>query len=82
MYWNLFYSTLCVWLNMININMRFIEINEISLYHKMPYRLTLTWDVLKLHGNIGVTTATARLTLTWDVLKCVTTVLCCRCVND
>ena len=44
--------------------------------------LTLTWDVLKLHGNIGVTTATARLTLTWDVLKCVTTVLCCRCVND
>ena len=62
--------------------MRCIEITLKMCLLNLTSRLTLTWDVLKLHGNIGVTTATARLTLTWDVLKCVTTVLCCRCVND
>ena len=45
-------------------------------------RLTLTWDVLKFIFSLAFDRFKYRLTLTWDVLKCVTTVLCCRCVND
>ena len=33
------------------------------------YRLTLTWDVLKLTFHNTLRLKTVRLTLTWDVLK-------------
>ena len=56
--------------DLININMRCIEIIERKWEQWDRYRLTLTWDVLKWHNVMLITRILRRLTLTWDVLKC------------
>ena len=55
--------------NMININMRCIEIRLMTLYCMIYTRLTLTWDVLKWSPNYNPAAIRRGLTLTWDVLK-------------
>ena len=55
--------------NLININMRCIEIYYPSSEQELLQGLTLTWDVLKLIYPLTNLTIAMRLTLTWDVLK-------------
>ena len=69
MYWN------AIWLgtgrtdDVININMRCIEILLNTYCMCYYYGLTLTWDVLKLIFSCRHIKHPLGLTLTWDVLK-------------
>ena len=56
--------------DMININMRCIEMHTICICEMTYIGLTLTWDVLKYLCNSSIIYKNPRLTLTWDVLKC------------
>ena len=47
MYWNTMVVALAQYNNMININMRCIEIGKGVKHGALLKRLTLTWDVLK-----------------------------------
>ncbi len=49
--------------------MRCIEIKLVLTFTNVNYRLTLTWDVLKLAHIFLIQCAYDWLTLTWDVLK-------------
>ena len=49
--------------------MRCIEIKLVLTFTNVNYRLTLTWDVLKLAHIFLIQCAYNWLTLTWDVLK-------------
>ena len=40
-----------------------------AVHSEKFYRLTLTWDVLKLKANKNMILQLTWLTLTWDVLK-------------